>query len=191
MKTVKCTHPRKFGALLLSLSMVCSLIPIRLAIALHQSPEPQAILVLEGSPERIKFAAQFSKAAPALPIWVSGNPNGLAFNQAIFRRIGIPEQQIHYDFCATDTVTNFTCNADTLAAHNIQHLYVVTSDYHMQRSLAIAAIVLGSRGIVVTPVPVVSENSFPESPLRTARDCLRSILWVFTGHTGANLRPKG
>ncbi|WP_416665925.1 YdcF family protein [Egbenema bharatensis] len=175
-------------ALLFVLFALGSIIPIRLAIAQHQAPEPQAVLVLEGSPERVKFAAQFSQAYPTLPVWISGNPGALTFNQALFEQVGIPEQQVHYDFCATDTVTNFTCNADTLAAQGIQHIYVITSDYHMPRSLAIAAIVLGSRGIFVTPISVTSGQSSSESLVRIFRDCVRSMVWVLTGRTGAGLR---
>lgn len=189
-ETRQTKHKARILLLFLGLSTLCSIIPLRLAISLHQAPQPEAILVLEGSPDRIKFAAQFSRSHPNLPIWISGNPGGFSFNQTIFRQAGVPEQQVYYDFCATDTVTNFTCNADTLAARKIRHIYVITSDYHMPRSLAIAAIVLGSRGIFVTPVPVASERSTIESPLRTLRDCLRSIVWILTGRTGASLRIR-
>lgn len=77
-----------------------------------------------------------------------------------------------------------------LAAQKIQHIYVVTLDYHMPRSLAIAAIVLGSRGIFVTPVAVVSDQPALESPVRIARDCVRSVLWLLTGLTGASFRSR-
>lgn len=164
-----------------------SIIPVRLAIAKHQASAPQAILVLEGRTERIRFAAQFSKTHPDLPIWVSGNPDGLRLNQSIFRQSGIGDSQVYYDFCAVDTVTNFTCNVRAFKSRNIQHVYVITSDYHMARSLAIATFVFGSHGIAVTPVSVVSQDHRTASPLRIARDCLRSLVWIFTGHTGAIL----
>lgn len=167
-----------------------SIIPLRLAIAKHQAPTPQAILVLEGSTSRIRFAAQFSAFHPKLPIWVSGNPDGLRLNKTIFQQAGVPAQQVYYDFCATDTVTNFTCNVNTLTARNIQHVYVITSDYHLSRSLAIATIVFGSHGITVTAVSVPSSGRSPESSLRTVRDCLRSLVWLLTGRTGASLRDK-
>lgn len=174
--------------IVLGLMGLCSVLPLRIAIARHQAPTPQAILVLEGETERIRFAAKFSTAHSPMPIWVSGNPEGYELNQSIFRTAGVPVTQVHYDFCATDTVTNFTCNVAAFTSHHIQHVYVMTSDYHMTRSLAIATLVFGSHGIAVTPVEVASSGHAPESWLRTVRDCLRSLLWLLTGKSGASLR---
>ncbi|MGP1383649.1 MAG: YdcF family protein [Thainema sp.] len=163
-----------------------SIIPVRLAIAQHQAPHPQAILVLEGQTQRIRFAAQVAQTHASLPIWVSGNPAGQRTNQLIFQQAGIEAQRVHYDFCAIDTVTNFTCTVRDFRTRHIQHIYVITSDYHMTRALAIAYIVLGSRGIAATPIVVTSPIPRHESPLRTVRDCLRSLFWLLTGRTGAS-----
>lgn len=168
-------------------SLLFSVITIRIAVAKQRHPFPQAILVLEGRTERIDFAAQFARSYPHLPIWVSGNPDGLRLNQSIFRQAGVQASLVHYDFCAVDTVTNFTCNVPTLKAQNIHHIFVITSDYHMARSQAIAAIVLGSQGIAITPIMVVSDGQQSETALRILRDSLRSLLWLFTGVTGASL----
>lgn len=178
-----------FRILLITLGafILCSYIPLQLAFARHQVPTPQAILVLEGDTDRIYFAAQFSTSHLTLPIWISGKPDDVSLDQITFRQLGIPAGQIHFDFCAVDTVTNFTCNVNNFASHNIQHVYLITSDYHMQRSLVIAAIVFGSQGIVVTPISVSSEGFPPESPFRLMRDFLRSMLWFVTGRTGASL----
>jgi uncharacterized SAM-binding protein YcdF (DUF218 family) len=187
MKWLK-RHKSKLFLVLVGLLGLGSIIPVRLAIARHQAPTPQAILVLEGQTDRIRFAAQFSTSHPTLPVWVSGNSDDLRLNQSIFQQAGVPAPQVHYDVCATDTVTNFTCNVDVFAAQKIQHVYLITSNCHMPRSRAIATIVFGSRGIAVTPVSVPTPQHAPESPLRIARDCLRSLLWLVTGWTGANLR---
>ncbi len=164
-----------------------STIAVKVAIAHRKAPTPQAVLVLEGNVDRIIFTAQFMQSH-SLPIWVSGNPKGANRNRKIFHQAGIPTELVHYDFCGVDTVTNFTCNAEMFAEQGIQHVYVITSDYHMRRSQAIAALVLGSQGIAVTPVEVGSENHPSESLLRTVRDCIRSVVWMATGWTGANLR---
>lgn len=162
---------------------------VQLTVAQHQAPTPQAILVLEGQTSRVRFAAEFSAQHPSLPLWVSGNPQGQGLNEAIFQQADVPADRVHYDGCATDTVTNFTCTLPDFTARNIQHVYVITSDYHMARARAIAAIVFGSRGIVVTPVALAAPHRAPESPLRTVRDCLRSLIWLATGKTGASLNP--
>ncbi|NEP32959.1 MULTISPECIES: YdcF family protein [unclassified Moorena] len=166
-----------------------SIIPLRLAIARHQAPEPQAILVLGGNKDRFKFTAQFSQSHPELDIWVSDYPSNFEHNRQIFRKVGISDQRIHYDFCPTDTVTNFTCTVNYFYRQDIQHIYLVTSDYHMVRSRAIATFVLGSRGIAITPVTVPSKGYPKESKIRVIRDCIRSLLWIVTGKSGASLNP--
>ena len=54
----------------------------------------------------------------------------------------------------------------------------------------IATIVLGSQGIVVTPLAVHSSEDRSESLIRVVRDCGRSLLWIVVGRTGAGLNPK-
>ncbi|MFQ4136133.1 YdcF family protein [Nodosilinea sp. PGN35] len=180
-----------YGALgaVVGLLVLAGWLAVQLTLAQRQAPMPQAILVLEGQTSRVRFAAQFSGQHPNLPLWVSGNPQGQAVNAAIFRQAAVPAALVHYDGCATDTVTNFTCTVADFETRRIRHIYLITSDYHMGRSLAIAAIVFGSRGIVVTPVALAAPDRAPELPLRTLRDCLRSLVWLATGKTGASLNP--
>jgi hypothetical protein len=55
---------------------------------------------------------------------------------------------------------------------------------------AIATIVFGSQGIVVTPVGVPSQGEESETLVQVLRDCGRCLLWIFTNRTGASLNPK-
>ncbi|MBR8826977.1 MAG: YdcF family protein [Gomphosphaeria aponina SAG 52.96 = DSM 107014] len=171
--------------------LLITLIPLRLALTFSQVPEPQAMLVLGGSFGRMKFTAHLAHSHPNLPIWVSDYSSNFAENSQIFLDSGIAPERIYYDFCATDTVTNFTCNVPDFLAKNIRHLYLITSDYHLRRARAIASIILGSRGIVFTPIAVNSHGKSPESNLKVLRDQIRSLLWVFTGKTGASFKPLG
>ncbi|MEH2424115.1 MAG: YdcF family protein [Nostoc sp.] len=160
-------------------------IPVRLAIAHHQAPQPQAILVLGGGEDREEFAAQFAKFHPTLKIWVSsGSPPNKS--RAIFQDAGIADSRVYLDYRATDTVTNFTTLVKVFQQQQIQHLFLITSDYHMPRAKAIATLVLGSQGIAFTPFAVPS-NRTQESLLHIIRDIVRSLLWIVTGHTGASL----
>ncbi len=172
------------------LIILTSIIPLKIAIALHQEPQPQGILVLGGGGwERMSFAASFSRSHPNLEIWISGYRSRTPLMQRIFQKFGIPDSQVHYDSCATDTVTNFTCTVGQFLKQDLHHLYLVTSDYHMRRARAIATLVLGSRGIVVTPVTAPSKVRRSESIFRVIRDSIRSLLWIVTGKTGASLNP--
>ncbi|MDZ8225843.1 MULTISPECIES: YdcF family protein [unclassified Nostoc] len=170
--------------------LLTSIIPARIAIAFHQTPVPQAIFVLGSASERMRFAAQFWQSRQNLDIWVSDFHWNLDVDRRIFLKYGVPDAKLHLDGRATDTVTNFTTLAEDFAHQKLQHVYLITSDYHMRRARAIATIVLGSQGIVVTPVAVASENQPSESLVRVLRDCGRSFLWIFVSRTGSSLNPR-
>jgi uncharacterized SAM-binding protein YcdF (DUF218 family) len=165
-----------------------SVIPVRLSIAHSQAPRPQAILVLGGDEVREEAGAQLAAAYPDLEVWVS---TGESFERstAIFRAAGIDRQRVHLDYQATDTVTNFTTLVPTFQQRRIQHVYLVTSGFHMPRAKAIATLVLGSQGITFTPVATLSRRP-PETLIRILRDSGRSLLWIFTGRTGASLEER-
>jgi uncharacterized SAM-binding protein YcdF (DUF218 family) len=166
--------------------LLTSVIPLRLAIAYSQSPIPQAILTLGGGREREQFTAHFAQSHPALEIWVStGSPPEIAYE--IFQGAGISKKRVHLDRRAVDTVTNFTSLVTDFKKLHIQHLYLITADFHMRRAKAIATLVLGSQGIAFTPV-AFSWHEPAESWFHILRDCGRAILWIFTGRTGASLK---
>ncbi|MEB3217219.1 MAG: YdcF family protein [Nostocales cyanobacterium 94392] len=105
-----------------------------------------------------------------MDIWVSDFPQYLDEHQQILRKFGVLPSQLHLDGAATDTVTNFTSLVDDFVADNLHHVYLITSDYHMRRARVIASVVLGSRGVVVTPVAVDSGRDEDESLVRVVRD---------------------
>lgn len=158
-------------------------IPIKLALAAHQAPRPQAILVLGGGTGREEVAARLAKHYPQLEIWVSSGDKPPQAANALFLAAGINTRRVHLDYRATDTVTNFTTLVDKFKQRHIQHIYLITSDFHMPRAKAIGSIVFGHHGIAFTPV-VVPTNRPKESWLRIVRDGGRSIVWILTGQTG-------
>ncbi len=186
------THKRKprfFCWLSAALSlMLVSIIPIRLAIAYHQTPLPQAILTLGGDPDREAFTAHFAQMHPSLEIWVSSGPSPKKTSE-LFQAAGISSTRLHIDNRAVDTVTNFTSLVEDFKERKFEHLYLVTSISHLPRAKAIATFVLGSRGIAFTSVSVPSDAP-PESWLNILRDSGRAILWIMTGKTGASLNPR-
>ncbi|GAB1544836.1 YdcF family protein [Scytonema sp. NUACC21] len=168
--------------------ILLSIIPLRLAIASYQVPHPQAILTLGGGADREKFAAKLAQDNPSLDIWVS---SGTTPEKAhlIFQNLGIPDSRLHLDYRAVDTVTNFTSLVPDFKLHQIKHLYLITSDFHMPRAKVIGTLILGSQGITFTPVSVPSKEP-KESLPHILRDSARSILWIVTGRTGASLNPR-
>jgi uncharacterized SAM-binding protein YcdF (DUF218 family) len=144
--------------------------------------QPQAIFVLGGEEEREIFGAKFAHTHPNLPVWISsGAPPSYA--KRVFKKAGVSIENLHLDYEAIDTVTNFTTLVDRFESKGITSVYLVTSDDHMQRARAIGEIVFGSRGIKVKPVTFVSGR--PTEPIRkTVRDSFRSLLWIATGYAG-------
>lgn len=186
---MKFHHKRRgYRLFLAALLVLLSIIPVKLAIAYYQTPLPQAILTLGGGSDREEFTAQFAQMYPSLEIWVS---SGASINNArqIFQAAGIPNTRVHIDRRAVDTVTNFTSLVPDFKKRHVQHLYLITSDFHMPRAKAIAFFVLGSQGIAFTPISIPS-NKPPESWLHILRDSSRALLWIIIRRTGASFNPK-
>ncbi|NEO98499.1 MAG: YdcF family protein [Symploca sp. SIO2E9] len=144
------------------------------------------MLTLGGGIDREKFTAQFAQLYPSLEIWVSsGAPAKTA--RAIFRDAGVSDKRVRLDYRATDTVTNFTTLVADFKQQKIQHIYLITSAFHMPRAKTIATIVLGSQGIAFTPVSIPSKKT-KEPLIRILLDIGRGLFWIFTGHTGSSLK---
>lgn len=176
----------RFFCLASTLLLLLSIIPIRIAIAKTCAPFPQAILTLGGGSEREELAARLAQMYPSLEIWVSSGTSPESAHQT-FQSAGIANTRVHLDRRAVDTVTNFTSLVKDFKKRHFQHLYVITSDFHMPRAKAVAIFVLGSQGITFTPLSVPS-NKPPESWLLILRDSSRALFWIFTGYTGASLK---
>jgi uncharacterized SAM-binding protein YcdF (DUF218 family) len=146
--------------------------------------EPDAIFVLGGGIKREPVAAKLAKKHPHIPIWVSGGtPQDYA--KGVFGRESIDLHRLKLDYRATDTITNFTSMVDQLRANHIKSVYLVTSDYHMNRSRLVGEIVFGSRGIAVKPVSVKSDR--PDEPWsKVIVDGIRAVAWLCTGRTGVS-----
>ncbi|NBD18224.1 MAG: YdcF family protein [Cyanobacteria bacterium] len=185
----KAFSPRFIAKIVLLLFMVrLGVIPIQSAIIQHQTPQPQAIFVLGGGREREQAAAKFAQAYPQLPIWISSGSSP-DWTKPHFQEAGIPLSRLHLDYCAVDTVTNFTCLIDKLKQQNIHHVYLLTSDFHLPRAQVIGFFVFGSRNIAITPIGIPSRPQ-PEPWVDTLRDTFRSIIWIFTGRSFMRFHPR-
>ena len=144
--------------------------------------QPQAIFILGGEEEREIFGAKFAHAHPRLPVWISsGAPPSYA--KKVFKKAGISADNLHLDYRAIDTVTNFTTQVDRFKSKGINSVYLVTSDDHLPRARIIGEIVFGSRGIKVKPITFESGRDL-EPIQKTVRDGFRSVLWLITGYAG-------
>jgi uncharacterized SAM-binding protein YcdF (DUF218 family) len=165
-----------------------SVIPLRLAIASEQAPKPQIIFTLGGGEDREKFTAEFAKLYPKLEVWFSAG-DSIEETREVLLKSGIPKERIYLDQYATDTVTNFTTIVTAFKKHSIQHIYLLTSAFHMPRAKVIGTLILGSQGIKFTPVSIYSKKK-QEPFYKILRDAARSILWIISGRTGASFNPN-
>lgn len=165
-------------------------IPLNIAITHYQVPHPKAILVLGGDADRESFTAHFVKHHPDLPIWFSSGLSEVDVLDLFEQEIEAPvSQPLYFDRQAVDTVTNFTTLVNEFERQKIRHLFLITSDYHMNRAKIIASIVLGSRKIVMTPVSVPSVKAAEPQP-KIWRDFFRSLFWLYTGWSGENIHQN-
>ena len=170
---------------LVLLSMIATSLCVGFKPIRNSRQLPDALLVLGGHEERERFAAQLALEYPQIPIWISsGSPQEYA--QKIFAKAGVERDRLHFDYRASDTVTNFTTLVDELKAQGIDSVYLITSENHMTRAKIVGDIVFGSQGIDFQPIAVPSQNP-PEPIEKCLRDGVRSIFWLITGHTGAIL----
>jgi uncharacterized SAM-binding protein YcdF (DUF218 family) len=128
--------------------VLLSIIPIRLAIASYQAPQPQAFFILGGGAERESLTAELARWYPSLDIWISSGSNRDEIHKT-FQTAGISLTRVHIDRRAVDTVTNFTSLVNDFKQNNIQHLFLITSSFHMPRAKAIATIILGSQSMII------------------------------------------
>ena len=171
----------------IAITALANVISVRTTLASQESPNPQAILMLGGNPNREEFTAEFAQVHDNLEVWVSSGVDRRTARE-IFQQAGIERNRVHLDYRAVDTVTNFSTLVEDFQEQDIQHVYLITSDFHMPRAKAIATVILGSQGITFTPVEIPSD--YPsESRLRIARDTARSVIWTFTGWAAENLNP--
>lgn len=182
-------NPQSNFRYLLLLSVVVTFLCVGFKPATNSTSTPEALLVLGGHEERERFAAKLARQHPQLPIWISsGSPQEYA--QRIFANAGIDRDRLHFDYRASDTVTNFTTLVDELEERGIDSVYLITSENHMQRAKIIGEIVFGSRGINFQPISVPSKNP-PEPVEKCWRDGARAVFWLITGHTGSVLVRYG
>jgi uncharacterized SAM-binding protein YcdF (DUF218 family) len=144
--------------------------------------QPQAIFILGGEEEREIFGAKFAQTHPELPVWISsGAPPKYA--KKVFKKAGVSADNLHLDYRAIDTVTNFTTLVNRFKSKGITSVYLITSDDHLPRARVIGEIVFGSKGIKVKPITF--ESGRDSEPIqKTVRDGFRSILWLITGYAG-------
>lgn len=148
----------------------------------------EVISVFVEDPWRSHTALRLWRSRPGAVLIFQGRESSQAVNnEHLARRSWLPPEgpDLVRLTPGCDTVEQITALADWLQRFpEAGSITLVTSQAHMGRSLAIARIVLASRGWrVLGQVAPTGDNRW-EHPWRSFRDQLRSQLWRATGWSG-------
>ena len=143
------------------------------------------ILHLGGGLDRANKCAQLADIYPDAKILVSsegGNP------LEYYAQKGIDPNRVYLDYEAWDTVTNFTHTFDRIKKEfNPEEIFVVTHDFHMNRSMKIASAVYFLTNIKLIsspsggPNPYGPKYNFTEPDRLILGDTIRAWIWKLTG----------
>lgn len=128
------------------------------------------IICLGGDYHRNQTAAELAKQNPTAVVLVSSD-GPVELGAPYYKDL---ESRVFWDFNAWDTISNFTETYNWIKEKDPKKLWVVTSDYHMKRSMAIAGPVWFSRNVEVIPVEHPSPYQKDPDPLIYM---LRAFLW--------------
>lgn len=126
---------------------------------LEPDRETDAIVVLTGGSGRIDTAFQLLHEKRARKLFISGVYRGLDMAELLRISHQAPEEVaccVALGYAATDTIGNATETAEWMAREKYRSLRLVTSGYHMPRSLW--EFRRAMPGIEIVPHPVFPEN---------------------------------
>jgi len=153
------------------------------------SPPPEVVTVFVEDPQRTIRALEIWRRKPTGSLLVlQGRPSSQQDNLLYLQRQGKwPRQErgILRLEAGCDTVGQVAALSELLATLNRSgNLTMVTSEAHLQRTLAIARTILGPQGWQVIGEAAFTGDNRPEQPLRFWRDRLRAYGFLLTGLTG-------
>ena len=156
--------------------------------ALFVRGAPEVITVFVEDPQRSVTAVKLWKDRPGSMLVLQGSSASQAINRQALQDRGVTTDGPGRVVVLTqgcDTFGQLTTLARFLSRQpKPGRLTVVTSPAHLERSVAIATIVLGSGGWRVEGVPANTEDNRPESHWRLWRDQVRAQIWRLTGWDG-------
>jgi hypothetical protein len=162
----------------------------RLAPLLPAGAQRRAVVVLADDPLRTEAALNLWERQPDSQFWILGGPYLLlaSWDQLDQRGIPLEDPRIGTLMHGDDTVGQLTLLSERLP-REVRHVTLVTDRSHSRRSLLIARLALGRRGIRVDVPPdaELPARMPPENPLRRWRDGLRVQLWRASGWDGRSL----
>ncbi|MFO0037606.1 MAG: ElyC/SanA/YdcF family protein [Synechococcaceae cyanobacterium] len=153
------------------------------------------ITVFVEDPQRTVAALDLWRTRPGSLLVLQGRPDSQAVNRRQLGRRGLLSDTTGANSPGGVVVLTRGCDTlgqlTTLATYLAKlpqrpgRLTVVTGPAHLDRSLAIAQIVIGSAGWEVEGLPAITGDNRPEAIWRLWRDQARAQLWRLSGWDGS------
>jgi uncharacterized SAM-binding protein YcdF (DUF218 family) len=143
---------------------------------MESSRMKKLILHLGGDTRRADKCIELANLYPDTPILVSSEGGDVL---KYYTDRGIDPDRVFIDMLAWDTVTNFTATLKRVRREfKVRKVFVVTTDFHMERAMKIANAVYWMRGIR----PVASPSGPPSHKEKYVRqDQIRAWIYRLTG----------
>lgn len=108
----------------------------------------EAVVIFRGTEKRIKTG--YALAAEGLTPFIVLSPSSAAARSQYDRTYGLPPGVAHLaEAHARTTLENARYTARVIEAHGLKAVTLVTSDYHMPRSLALLRFFLAGKGVAI------------------------------------------
>lgn len=149
-----------FSAVLLGLAALYTLwVLIAMAsasqysVAKRLSPHTQGIVVFTGGYGRVERGLNLKNAYPHMPLFISGvnQDNSIADVIPAHYDLSVNNNSVTLDFAGT-TRENVGAMAAWAAAHNIKHVTVITSAYHVPRVWLLTHLLAAGVDVDIQPV---------------------------------------
>ena len=145
--------------------------------------------MLGGDVDREKLGLNIANKLQ-MPIIISGGSNP-EYSDWLIAKIGISSSLVRRDYRAKDTLTNFTSIVDELAQEKVNHILLITSNYHINRAKIVGEIITGSRGIRLTSLSIpCTSYCEKENETKIRFDYLRAIVWITIGMDLKDVVPR-
>ncbi|MEM7663909.1 MAG: YdcF family protein [Pseudomonadota bacterium] len=155
------------------------------------NPKADGIIVFTGgSGLRIEAGVRLIEAGSAPKALISGVHPDVTLDELARRAGGEPETYqccVEFDYAAESTAGNAEESAEWVVRNEYESVILVTSDYHVPRSL----LLVGKKipNVELVPYPVRTRIN-PETPFSDAKT-FRGLLWEWLKWRVTNLRSGG
>lgn len=139
-----------------------------------------AILHLGGNIGRLEETIRQAKLHPTATVIISSEG---AIQDVVnkLQGAGIGRERVVLNPLAYDTPGNFTTTWGDVKRAGAKRVYVVTDQFHMQRSMALAKACYFGRGVEPVPCPLVGGPKYEEPQGWTVGGVAAVLLWRATG----------